>query len=137
MSYTGSVNGYFTIDPPLKWAEIKESRFYLEDKPDSRDDPGVVLRVERSDQETDDGVSIVFTCSMALPWRDSFDCRDLEKDTKALADEMEKIGRTVRGQMVVNGEWAGDIWRVIADEQGVRKEEARFQWPDGTPVQFG
>jgi hypothetical protein len=39
--------------------------------------------------------------------------------------------------MVVDGEWAGDIWRVVADENGVRKETARFQWPDGTEVQFG
>lgn len=136
MSYEGSVDGCFTIDPPLKWAEIKNSRFYLEDKPASRDDPGVVLSVERADVETDDGVSIVFTCSMALPWRESFDCRDLDKDVKALAEEMRGIGRTVQGQMVVNGDWAGDIWRVVADDDGVRKETASFTWPDGTKVQF-
>lgn len=137
MSYTGSVNGEFTIDPPLNWAEIKASRFYLGDKPGSREDPGVVLSVSRSEEETDSGVSIVFTSSSAVPYRESFDCRDLEKDVKSLSDEMTEIGRTVRGQMVVDGEWAGDIWRVVADGAGVRKELARFLWPDGTEVQLG
>ena len=137
MSYTGSVTGKFTIDPPLKWSEIKESRFYLGDKPGSRNDPGVILDVERSEIETDDGVSIVFTSSSAVPWRESFDCRNLEQDVKELADAMTEAGRTVRGEMVVGGEWVGDIWRVISDGAGVRKEEACFQWPDGTEVALG
>lgn len=136
MSYTGSVKGAFTISPPLKWSEIKNSRFYLDDKPDSRDDPGVVLDVERADEETDSGVSIVFTSSVAVPWRESFDCRNLEGDVQALVVEMAESGRTVQGQMVVSGDWVGDIWRVVADEQGVRKEMARFQWPDGSDVKL-
>lgn len=136
MSYTGSVSGVFTIDPPLPWSEIKNSRFYLDNKPDSRDDPSVVLSVERSEEETDTGISTIFTSNAAIPWRESFDCRDLEKDVKKLAAEMAEIGRTVEGVMVVDGEWAGDIWRVVADKDGVRKEMARFMWPDGTEVQF-
>lgn len=136
MSYTGSVSGVFTIDPPLSWSEIKDSRFYLDNKPDSRDDPSVVLSVERSEEETDTGISIILTSNTAIPWRESFDCRDLEKDVKKLVAEMGEIGRTVQGVMVVDGEWAGDIWRVVADKDGVRKEKANFMWPDGTEVQF-
>lgn len=137
MSYEGSVNGLFDIEPPLNWSEIKKSRFYLADKPGSRDDPGVVLGVERSEVETDDGVSILFTSKVAIPWRESFDCRNLKQDVEALVAEMKEIGRTVKGQMVVDGEWAGDLWRVVADENGVRKENARFLWPDGTEVSIG
>lgn len=136
MSYSGSVSGVFTIDPPLPWSEIKGSRFYLDNKPDSRDDPGVVLSVERSEVETDTGISTIFTSNAVIPWRESFDCRNLESDVKKLVAEMTEIGRTVEGVMVVDGEWAGDIWRVVADKDGVRKEKARFMWPDGTEVQF-
>lgn len=133
MSYTGSVNGHFQIEPPLKWAEIKDSRFYLEDK-DMSFETAVVLAVDRDDKETDDGVSIIFTSSAAVPWRESFDCRGLERDTKALAKDLAETGRTLRGVMTVSGDWATDVWRVVADGDGVRKEEARFTWPDGSEV---
>lgn len=135
MSYTGSVGGQFAIDPPLKWFEIRDSRFYLENKADvSSDDPGVILLVDEETKETDEGDSTLRTSYLAIPWRESFDCRKLDKDVKALAKYLEGIGRTLRGEMVVSGEWATDVWRVVSDEQGVRKEAAQFKWPDGTDV---
>jgi hypothetical protein len=137
VSYTASVNGVFTIEPPLTWAEIRDSKFHLTNKPQARDEPGIVLDVERSEEETDTGISTIFTAKFAVPWRESFDCRNLEEDARGLVSEMAEIGRSVRGMMVVTStEWAGDIWRVVIDDEGVRKEDARFVWPDGTDVQF-
>jgi len=137
MSYTGSVDGQFAIDPPLKWSDIRESRFYLDNKGTvSIDDPGVVLLVDVDVKETDEGESTIRTSRLAVPWRESFDCRKLDKDVKALAEAMAETGRTVTGEMVVTGDYAGDIWRVVADKDGVRKEEAKFQWPDGTEVRL-
>lgn len=138
MSYLASVDGQFVISPPLEWFQIRESRFYLDNKGTvSRDDPGIVLLVEEEISETDKGFSTVRTCSVAVPWRESFDCRNLEKDATAFVEAMKKIDRSVSGEMVVTStEYAGDIWRVVIDKDGARKEEARFTWPDGSEVRF-
>lgn len=139
MSYTAFVGGYFTIQPELKWSEIRNSKFYLDNKPQvSRTDPGIVLRVDSNEVETDEGVNTALTCSYAVPWRESFDCRALDEDADALVKAMEEIGRTVRGEMVVQPRDYGDggIWRVVIDEEGARKEMARLQWPDGSEVEL-
>lgn len=138
MSYLASVDGQFMISPPLEWFQIRNSRFYLENKVTvSRDDPGIVLLVEEEISETDKGFDTVRTCSTAVPWRESFDCRNLERDAKAFVEAMREIDRSVSGEMVVTStEYAGDIWRVVIDKNGARKETARFTWPDGSEVRF-
>lgn len=136
MSYTGSVSGVLVIDPPLKWSEIKASRFYLEDKVDMSFETAVVLAVDQADKETDEGVSVIFTSNTAIPWRESFDCRGLERDVRALAKDLAETGHTLHGVMTVSGDWVTDVWRVVADENGVRKEKACFTWPDGSAVEL-
>lgn len=74
--------------------------------------------------------------SVVFYW-EFFDCCDLEKDVKFFFDEMIEIGWIVCGQMVVDGEWVGDIWCVVVDGVGVCKELVCFLWFDGIEVQFG
>ncbi|AXH66277.1 hypothetical protein SEA_SATIS_116 [Streptomyces phage Satis] len=138
MSYTATVTGFLTIEPPLKWSEIRESRFLLENQADGSRDTDVVLDLDREEVETEEGVSTIITCSMAVPCRRAFDCRNLDEDTGLFVEEMKKLGRTVRGEMVAQPRDYGDggIWRVVVDEEGARKEMAKLQWPDGSEVQL-
>jgi hypothetical protein len=138
MTYTATVAGYLTIEPPLKWSEIRESRFLVENQADGSRDTDVVLHVGREEVETEEGISIIITCRMAVPCRQTFDCRNLDKDTGLLVEEMKKLGRTVQGELVVQPRDYGDggIWRVVVDYEGSRKEMAKLQWPDGSEVQL-
>lgn len=138
MSYTATVWGYLTIHPPLKWSEIRESRFLLENQMDGTRDTDVVFHPHRDEVESDEGVNTVITCKMAVPCRQSFDCRNLEEDTGLLVREMSKIGRTVRGELIARPHDSrdGDVWRVVVDEEGARTETARLQWPDGSEVEL-
>lgn len=138
MSYTATVAGYLTIKPPLKWAEIRESRFLLENQADGNRDTDVVLHLEREEVETEDGISTIITCGMAVPCRPSFDCRNLKEDTRLFVEEMRKLGRSVSGEMIVQPRDYGDggIWRVVVDDEGARKEMSKLQWPDGSEVQL-
>lgn len=136
MSYTGRVSGYLSVDPPLKWSQIKDSRFYVENKVVTRGTPSAVLHVDREDVETDTGVNTVLTCRVVGPFRDSpYDARSMEEDVVELVKEF--TGHTFRGELVVDGDdFGGDIWRVVCDEDGVRKEQAQLLWPDGSKVEL-
>lgn len=138
MFYIARVDGYLTIEPPLKWSEFRESRFFI-DTNVSADDPDVVLRLEREDVETDEGVSTVFSCRIAVPCRKgAYDPRNLAEDCSLLFEELKKSGHTLNGELIVQPRDYGDggIWRVVVDEEGARKEVARLQWPDGSEVQL-
>ncbi len=136
MSYTGTVSGHYAIDPPLKWSEIRDSPFLLENQTSHSQDTDVVLKPEREEEESDTGVLITITCSSAVPCRDAFDCRALEGETTAFMEAMKAMGRMVRGVMTVQPHEYGDggVWRVVVDGGGVRSEAARLLWPDGSTV---
>lgn len=138
MSYTATVGGYLTIDPPLKWSEIRDSPFLLENQVDGTRDTDVVLHLEREEVETDEGLNTVITSKLAVPCRQAFDCRNLDEDAGLFVKAMEGIGRTVRGELIVQPRDYGDggIWRVVVDEEGARKEMAKLQWPDGSEVEL-
>ncbi len=139
MSYSARVDGYLEIDPPLRWAEFRESRFFV-DNSVSDDEPDVVLRMDREDIETEDGVSTVFSCKFAVPLRvgSAYDPRNLAGDCGLLFEELKKTGHTLAGELIVQPLDYGDggIWRVVVDDEGARKETAKLQWPDGSEVQL-
>lgn len=138
MSYLAHVEGSLAINPPLIWAEIRSSRFFDQNQKERSDQTDVVLLVNSTEVETDRGIDTILACNTAIPCRESFDCRDLRAQTESLVQAMQEIGRTVRGEMLVQPHDYGDggIWRVVVDEKGVKKEMAQLVWPDGTPVQL-
>lgn len=138
MSYTGHVSGSYRIDPPLKWSEIRESRFLEQNQKASKDQTDVVLLVDSEERETDDGVTQILSSNTVVPCRPAFDCRALDEHTEMLVVAMREIGRTVTGEMLVQPHDYGDggIWRVVVDENGVRKDMAQLTWPDGTSVEI-
>jgi hypothetical protein len=138
MSSTGTVNGFLTIEPPLKWSEIRESPFFVNNQSKPSEDTDVILYVEEEETETEAGRSVVITSSVAIPCRPAFDCRALEEWTKLFVKAMKAIGRSVCGVMIVQPRDFGDggVWRVIVDGGGVRKEDAKYMWPDGSEVEL-
>lgn len=138
MSYYARIGGYLKISPPLKWSEIRNSEFFP-DTMASTYGPSIALYAEREDVETDEGVSTLITSNSAGPVTDTdFDCRNLGKDVESLASVMKELGHQVEGVLIVQPRDYGDggIWRVISDADGVRKEFAKLQWPDGSEVEL-
>lgn len=137
MSYDSTVRGELRIDPPLKWGQIRESRFYDADgigRPGDRQ-PDVLLDVEREDTETEEGIVTRLHCRRVIPYQSApYTARTLLEDVRELYEAFP--GHAVRGQLVAYDEEPGQIWRVVADDAGVRKEWARLVWPDGTEVEF-
>lgn len=136
MSYSGRVDGYLSVKPPLKWSQIKDSRFFVENKVSSHGTPRIAMLVDREDRETDEGVNTVLTCRTVGPLRDTpYDARLMEDDVLALVREFPE--HEFRGELVVDGEdFGGDVWRVVCDNEGVRKEHAQLLWPDGSKVEL-
>lgn len=130
MSHRIAVRGEFLIDPPLKWSEIKNSRF-LHSADGGAEVTDLVLAVSTEEYDTDEGVSTVITCDRAVPWSHSpYDPRNLLEDAKELRAEC--AGHTVTGQMVLyDAERLGLVIRVVSDADGVREEQARLAWPSG------
>ncbi len=139
MTQMARVGGYLKIEPPLKWSEFRESRFFIDNNINS-DDPDVILRMDREDVETDEGVSTAFTCKIAVPLQQDgfYNPRNLVEDCDLLFEELKGLGHTLSGELIVQhrdyGE--GGIWRVVVDDEGARKEMAKLQWPDGSEVQL-
>ena len=138
MTYEARADGYLRIEPPLDWFDIKESGFHLENQsfPNGRY-PTISLTLEQVDSETRTGFTRSVTAALVEPERGGgVDFRKLGDDVKALVEEMTPLGRKVSGQILVRPVYSGDggTWRVVVDEEGVREEFARHQWPDGTEV---
>ena len=136
MSYTGRVTGYLSVKPPMKWSQIKDSKFFIENKAVGRGTPRIAMCVDRDDRETDEGVNTVLTCRTIGPLRDTpYDARQMEDDVAELVAAFPD--HAFRGELVVDSEdFGGDVWRVVSDEEGVRKEVALLLWPDGSKVEL-
>jgi hypothetical protein len=128
-----AVRGEFHIDPPLKWAEIKNSRFLHSDQ-GGTEITDVILQVTANEFDDDEGVRTVITCDRVVPWMASpYDPSNLLENVEDLRAEC--AGHTVTGQMVLYDiERLGYVGRVVSDAEGVREERARLIWPDGSEV---
>lgn len=56
---------------------------------------------------------------------------ELEKQVRALVAEFYEDGRVVNGLLRIEGEEAGDIWRIKIEANQVTVQEAILMWPDG------
>ena len=89
------LRGEYRIDPPLKWSEIRNNPF-LSPKDGGTGLHPVTLRLTAENQETDDALTTIITCSAVGPLMESpFDPGNLEKAVNELRAECE--GLTVTG----------------------------------------
>jgi Family of unknown function (DUF6205) len=128
-AYESIVSGRFTIEPPLTWSQIKNSRFNVEDG--TGKSPDIRFEVFQEETETDEGLNIRIFCRSVAPYQPSrFGAYTLVEDAAELRDAFP--GHEIRGEMILCGDDSGDIRRVVIDDTGVREEKARLLWPDGT-----
>ena len=128
MGYYTSVDGEIRIQPPLTWAEIKDSPF-LPGSPNDNTNYDVRLRADEDTVDTDEGQLVRKTCSALLPrWDDSFKAYNLVEHVQAVIDAFPD--HTFTGRFDCEGEETGDLWRVVIRDGRAVKVEPRIVWPD-------
>lgn len=129
------VEGVVHIDPPLTYAEIKDSPFY----PDGAhydSDANVILDVQKSTHETGEGQLTRFTCEEIIPYTEE------RRKFYRLVEDLIKLvdafpGHRFHGRFDCEAEsWElGGIYLVIVEDVGdhheVRKLAPTLTWPDG------
>jgi hypothetical protein len=128
MGYYTRVTGELRIEPPLTWAEFKDSPF-LQGGPNDDTDYNVCLKTTEETVDTDDGQLVRKTAAEVLPrWDDSFKAYHLVEHVQAVVDAFP--GRAFTGRLECEGEEAGDLWRVVVRDGRAVKIEPRIVWPD-------
>lgn len=131
MGYDSSLAGELTIEPPLRWAEYKDSPWYGVDRARNT---GKALRLaeQREKVETDDGPLERRTAeAVVFAWEYPVKMYDLVDELQALVDAFP--GHEFTGEMRGTGTDFGDIWllRVNADRKAERVLPT-ITWPDGS-----
>lgn len=125
------MRGEFSIEPPLKLSEIRDSDFLPADEGNLQL-ASIELLLSRAERETDAEVITTITCDRVVPWT-SAPCNpgDLLESVRVLIAECQ--GHKISGQIVLYDEdHLGCVSRVIVDESGAREERAELVWPDGS-----
>lgn len=128
MGYTSRLTGEITIEPPLAWSRIKDSRF----NPSSNADRSVVYRVEEIVTADEDGERII---RRAVAIEDAWGGDDvkhygIEEDLEEIASLYPEV--IFNGWLILEGEEQGDIQRFLIRDGRVTAEKAVLMWPDGT-----
>ncbi|PZG16481.1 hypothetical protein C1I95_17385 [Micromonospora craterilacus] len=130
MAYDSQVSGEITIDPPLPWAEIRDSGYlpgsaWLNNKT-------VKLRVVTDEVDTEHGLLLRQQAVGIVPvTEDSYNAHSLVADVQQLIDQFGG-GRTFAGRLNGCGDDAGDLWRLEVRDGRAVEVQARIVWPDGS-----
>lgn len=131
MGYDSTLAGELRIEPPLKWAECKDSP-HLGYERARKNSKGVYL-VDRSEPvETDDGtLTRRYADSVAFAWDYPVKLYDIVDEIQALVDTYPDHEFT--GEFRGTGTDFGDVWllRVNAGRK-VERILPTITWPDGT-----
>lgn len=131
MGYDSSMDGELLIEPPLRWAEYRESEFFP--AATARDKGhGVCLVETRETVDTEDGPLERRTAArVVFAWDYRVNIRDIVPDLQALVDA--HPDHEFVGEFQGSGTDFGDIWllRVNADRK-VERVLPTITWPDGT-----
>lgn len=129
MGYLTHFSGELRIDPPLTWAEIRDSQFTPERAESARLD--VKIRIDEIDVDTDEGVMTRrIGVALAPTYED-------EMRGYNIVDHVQQFisahpGHTVSGRLDCAGEDAGDLWRLEVHDGRAVEVRPRIVWPDGT-----
>ncbi|MFK0179013.1 DUF6205 family protein [Streptomyces xanthochromogenes] len=126
MGYYTTVDGAIRIEPPLKWAEFKDSPFYETETSGKRD---VRLKVDEEIVDTDEGQMIRKTASaLEGSWEGGYKAYHLLEHVQEVIEAFP--GHTFTGRLDCEGEEAADVWRVVVRDGVAVKVEPRIVWPD-------
>lgn len=131
MGYDSSLAGELRIEPPLTWAQIKDSEHLGCER--ARENGKGVCLVERDELvETDEGtLTRRYADSVAFAWDYPVKLYDIVAEIQTLVDAYPD--REFTGEFRGEGYDFGDIWllRVNADRR-VERILPTITWPDGS-----
>lgn len=134
MDYNTRVTGEIRIEPPLTYAEFKNSPFIAGDSliEGSID---VRLRVEEETVDTDEGQLVRKTASALIPkWEEPYRAYHLIEHVQRAIDVFTTTGiHMFSGRLECEGEEQGDMWRVVIRDGRAVRVEPRIVWPDDEP----
>lgn len=129
MGYNTRYTGAIGIEPPLTWADIKDSPYLPETAEDTW--PDVKLRVIKQTTETDEGTLTRRYADAIVPVTD-----EPYKGYEIIATVQKIIdahpGHTFSGRFDCEGEEAGDLWRLVVRDGRAAKVEPQIVWPEGS-----
>jgi hypothetical protein len=121
MGYYTSLNGEFTIDPPIRYADLAPEFLEWGD--------GVLrIRVEVVREDTPDGVLERRTGVAVEHYPDSVKAYEIESELQSMVDRYPD--HTFSGLIEGDGENAGDMWRLIVRDRKVIKVTPTITWPE-------
>lgn len=134
MGYDSRLTGRIAITPPLRWADVRASRFLKANNRASSQPSDVVFDIQVED--TDDG-TVQQAIAIVPADQEAFSRYTLDEDLAEIAREVIGLGSYLDGYIVREGEEQGDVERYhVEDGAGpVVSEKASLRWPDGTEVQ--
>lgn len=130
MGYYSRFFGEIKFNPPLTHAEVQD-RLVLPNF------SVLEIEVRETKKDTDEGVLISQTSDrIQVSYDDQAKAYTIVDDLRLLVNSIQKSRpRTYSGEILIEGEESGDIWRLRVGMQGIIIEEhAILQWPDGSKV---
>lgn len=130
MGYYSQLDGEIIINPPLKWAEFRESGYLPQDYGNG---PEVEFKVAELPRETDEGTVWTKLATAVVPAEGD------ERSMYDIDDHLAKIaaltkGHETTGWLQRKGQEQGDIERYRFEDGRVISEKATLRWPDGSDV---
>lgn len=133
MGYTTQFSGHVTIEPECDLTLFKKLR-YVNDN-DTRD-------WEPEEELPDLFDEYAYRCDWrvldngtALTWDGGEKFYDADQWMKWLIDKLiAPTGRVVNGEILAQGEEAGDVWMIIVKDNRVTRAESKMAFNEGTPV---
>lgn len=122
MGYYTRYDGEISIEPPLTWNEIRNSDWATGTK------FTVKLRIAEEIVETDDGTLTRRTADALIPLAEDCYKGDVIPSVQKAIEDFP--GHIFNGRFDCKGEDAGDLWRLVVRNGGVKKVEPRIVWPD-------
>jgi hypothetical protein len=124
------VGGEIRIDPPLTWAEVKDSPFNPANPSWNDEALDVKLHIEEETVETDDGPLTRRTASALIPaWENAYKAYHLMEHLQAAMAAFP--GHTFTGRLACEGcDDNYDLWRVVVRDGRAQRVEPRIVWPD-------
>jgi hypothetical protein len=132
MGYYSHCRGEIVFEPPLSWAQVKDSKFL---NPTLFYD--IEIEVEEQSHDTEDGVTISRVGRKLVAAEDDHKFYDIEQRFEDFAEEFDLSNGRATGFIVRIGEEPGDVQRYSFDRDGLFKSEsAHLVWADGSQVEL-
>lgn len=124
MGYYTRYDGEISIDPPLTWAEIRNSAW----APGGNSRWNVKLAITEEAIDTDEGPLTRRTSAGLVPLVEDGYKGDIVAHVQAAIDAFP--GHAFSGRFDCEGEDSGDIWRLVVRNGRAEKVKPRIVWPD-------